>query len=271
MGGIVIAQPTALSSEVYHMMDRFVGQIHDILGIYPFMQGDAQGSPQTYRGTMAIDEFGFRRIKSKLEDIYCALARAGKVWLDLAQQLYTQQKVTRIIMPDGKDAAEYINHIQFDDYGLPIARINDITVGQYDVIIQAGSTLPSDRWAMLEAYKEMYQLGLVDQQAVLKRAEIPDSDQILERTAIINQLQQQLAAYEEEIKKLRGDLQTAEREEATARQKAELEKFKSSLRSTDADYRKSAQLFDESLNLQLKEQAIEAKLAQQNQSLQPQE
>ena len=49
---------------------------------------------------------------------------------------------------------------------------------------------------------------------------------------MIGQLQQKVQQQEEQIKKLSGDLQTREREVYHAKQKAELEKFKSGLDST---------------------------------------
>jgi hypothetical protein len=193
-------------------------------------------------------------MKSKMEDIYVSLARLGSIWLDMAQSLYTEEKVARIIQPDGSVDEQTINTMQYDDFGQFIGRINDITVGHYDVIIQAGSTLPSDRWAMLNEYKELYTLGLVDQLSVLKRAEIPDADGILERAGQMQQMQQTIAAMEEEIKNLKGDLQTAQREEMNARQKAELANFKAGLKETEADFRKSAQVFDMTLQKEREKQ-----------------
>jgi hypothetical protein len=49
-----------------------------------------------------------------------------------------------------------------------IEKINDITVGKYDIIVVSGSTLPSNRWARFEYYMELYKSGLIDQTEVLK-------------------------------------------------------------------------------------------------------
>lgn len=255
-GGITIASPPPLPAELYTNMDRFIQMMERIMGVFSASQGDPTNAPSTFKGTMAIDEFGARRMKSKMDDLYTSLARLGKVCLDLAQDTYTEEKMVRLFQPDGAVQEANINVVQYDDYGLPIARINDITVGEYDVTVIAGSTLPSNRWAMLQEYRELYQLGLVDQVAVLKRAEIPDADQILERSGQIAQMQQLIAQQEEMIKDLKGDLQTATREETNARQKAELEKFKANLKSTESDFRKSAQVFD--IQLQADRQVAKA-------------
>ena len=46
-----------------------------ILGIHPLQHGDPSAAPTTYKGTVAIDEYAQRRIKSKLDDIDEALNR----------------------------------------------------------------------------------------------------------------------------------------------------------------------------------------------------
>ena len=51
----------------------------------------------------------------------------------------------------------------------------------------------------------------------------------MQRRDIVQQLQQQLASAEEQIKNLSGDLQTAHRESISARKRTEVEKFKSNL------------------------------------------
>ncbi len=75
-------------------------------------------------------------------------------------------------------------------------------------------------------YLEAYKLNLVDDVEVLKKTEIFDKEGVLKRKGMIMQLQGQLQGATEQIKKLEGDLQTADREVRHSRQKAELEKFK---------------------------------------------
>lgn len=264
-GGIVIASPAPLPNELYTNMDRALQMMERIVGVFSTMQGDPSTAPATFKGTMAIDEFGARRMKSKMDDLYGALARLGQVYLDLAQATFTQEKMIRLFQPDGSVSEETLNVMQYDDYGLQIGRINDITVGRYDVMIQAGSTLPSNRWAMLEEYKELFTLGLVDQVAVLKRAEIPDAEQILQRAGQMQQMQQMMQQMEEEIKNLKGDLQTAERAEINSRKRVEVEKHKANLKNTEANFAKSAEIFDAQLNMEIeKQKAIQQQVQKTN-------
>jgi hypothetical protein len=76
---------------------------------------------------------------------------------------------------------------------------------------------------------EAYQAGLIDRVEALKKTEIFDKEGVLQRTDEVSKLQGMLAQAQEQLKKLSGDLQTADRESVAARKRTEVEKFKSQL------------------------------------------
>ena len=193
------------------------------------MMGNTAAAPQTYKATISLDEFGQRKMKSKLADIEAALTRVAKVAIPLMQQLYTTQKIFRVIQPNNSLNEMVINKKLVDDKTGEIQVVNDITVGKYDVVYVSGSTLPTNRYAELEFYMDAYSKGLIDRQEVLKKTEVFDMEGVLERIDVINQLQQQLKGLEEQNKQLQGDLQTRDREAVNLRKKVEVEKFKSGL------------------------------------------
>jgi len=78
-------------------------------------------------------------------------------------------------------------------------------------------------------YLDAYKLGLVDDVEVLKKSEIFDKEGVLQRKGQMAQMQQYISQLEGQVKKLSGDLQTAERETVGARKRVETEKFKTQL------------------------------------------
>jgi hypothetical protein len=76
---------------------------------------------------------------------------------------------------------------------------------------------------------DAYQKGIIDRQEVLKKTEVFDIEGVMQRTDIIAKLQQQLKAAGQQIKKLKGDLQTRDRESVNLKKKVEVEKFKTGL------------------------------------------
>ena len=228
-GAPMPVQPTPLPNELYQNELTAKNDIDHALGLYEMMMGNSQAAPQTYKATISIDEFGQRKMKSKLADIETSLTRAGQVAIPLIQQLYTTEKIFRIVQPNNSMNKYIINKRLVDDKTGEIKIMNDITIGKYDVIVVSGSTLPSNRYAELEFYMDAYQKGIIDRQEVLKKTEVFDMEGVMQRTDMIAQLQQALQQSQEETKRLKGDLQTRDREAVNLRKKVEVEKFKGDL------------------------------------------
>jgi hypothetical protein len=228
-GAPMPVQPTPLPNELYQNENTAKSDIDHALGLYEMMMGNSQAAPQTYKATISIDEFGQRKMKSKLADIEAALTRIGQIAVPLMQQLYTSEKVFRVIQPNNSINKYVINKKLVDDKTGEIKIFNDIGIGKYDIIVVSGSTLPSNRYAELEFYMDAFSKGLIDRQEVLKKTEVFDMEGVLERTDQVAKLQQQAQAQGEEIKKLKGDLQSRDREAVNLRKRIEVEKFKTEL------------------------------------------
>ena len=247
-GAPMPVQPTPLPNELYQNELTAKNDIDHALGLYEMMMGNAQAAPQTYKATISIDEFGQRKMKSKLADVESALKRVGEVAIPLMQQLYTSQKIFRVVQPNNSMTDYVVNKRLVDDKTGEIKVMNDITVGKYDVIVVTGSTLPSNRYAELEFYMDAYQKGLIDRQEVLKKTEVFDMEGVLQRIDMIQQLQQQVEQQEGEIKRLKGDMQTRDREAINLRKKVEVEKFKSDLDQVSNKAKAAGTLYEKRLD-----------------------
>ena len=236
-------------------------------GIFELMQGSGMNSPSTYRGTLVVDEFGQRRIKSRRDDIENFLNQCAKVAVPLMQQIYTEEKVIRLVQPNGLEKEQRFNFFKEMDNG-DVMRFHDVTLGRYDVKVVSGSTLPTNRMAMLNTYMQMYQAGLIDQVEVLKKSELVDIDGVLQRSGQAVQMQQQMNMLQEELKKVKGDLQTATREELHAKKRLEVEKFSSDLdkisnRAESATQLYKARIADVENNLMNSVSSVEKDLAEE--------
>ena len=247
-GAPMPVQPTPLPNELYQNELTAKNDIDHALGLYEMMMGNSQAAPQTYKATISIDEFGQRKMKSKLADIEAALTRAGQVAIPLMQQLYTSQKIFKVVQPNNSLSEYVINKRLVDDKTGEIEVINDVTVGKYDVIVVSGSTLPSNRYAELEFYMDAYQKGIIDRQEVLKKTEVFDMEGVMQRTDMIEKLQQALQQSQDENKRLKGDLQTRDREAVNLRKKVEVEKFKGDLNQVSEKAKAAGTVFEKRLD-----------------------
>ena len=166
------------------------------------MQGNAQAA-HTYKATVSLDEFGQRKIKSKLQDIETGLVRLAKGRYSINATTVSSRKVIRIVQPNNSLSEIAINKKLYDDKTGEVSVINDISRGSFDVVVVTGSTLPTNRYAQLEMYMDAYEKGIIDKKEVLKKTEVFDMEGILERTDLVGQLQGQVKTQQEEIKKLK--------------------------------------------------------------------
>ena len=137
-GAPLPVQPTPLPNELYQNEQAAKNDIDHALGLYEMMMGNSQNAPQTYKATISIDEFGQRKMKSKLADIEACLTRVATVAIPLMQQLYTSEKVFRVQNPNNSMSEYIVNKRLVDDKTGEIQVFNDITVGKYDIIVVTG-------------------------------------------------------------------------------------------------------------------------------------
>lgn len=247
LGTPIVSGPTPLAGDVFAVLNGAKQSAWDILGIYPMSQGDPGQAPATYKGTVAIDEYGQRRLKSKKDDIEAALNHLGRVVCQMIQRVYTQHKVIRLLRPNNEQKELVINGLYSDPTTGLVQKINDITVGEYDLVFVAGSTLPVNRWARLEYYLGLFDRGIIDNVEVLKQTEVVDMAGVLERVDKVSKLSQQLQAMDQKVQELEASLKTADSQVVQAKKQVEIEKFKADLAVMKAEAKKATALYGERL------------------------
>ena len=228
--------PTPLASEFYRLIEQAECYVDFVFGLPEMMHGFSEKAPETVRGTERMLMLGSERPKSKLRDIEFGVNIVGRVMYAFSKGHYTFQKIFRLIQPNNN-----INEVSVNLYTDMTETVMDIAkdrnnIGQHDIRIEPGSTLPTSKWAEYGVYFEAYQAGLVDRTEVLKKnPEIFDKESILSRMSEIAQLQQANEQLQQQVKELRGDLQTAQRESVQDKKRVAVEKFKRDLAGVRAD------------------------------------
>lgn len=237
--------PQPLAGEFYHLIDRVEHYIDLNFGIPELMQGFKEKAPDTVRGTAMLSEMGESRGRSKLKDIEGSLNQLGRCIYNIAKGHYKFQKTFRIVQPNN-DLTEFaVNNRLYDDKTNELQTIdNDISLGQHDVRIISGSTLPSNKIAEYNMYLDAYKLGLIDDVEVLKKTEIYDKEGVLQRKGMMAKMQSHIQQLEGQVKELTGDLQTADREAVHAKKQVITEKFKTDLNeiASDAKYKERVKI-----------------------------
>jgi hypothetical protein len=227
LGAPVLWQPISLSAELYNNIEKKDKQIQSILGVWDFQSGDATAAPDTYKGTLTIDEMGQRRVRLKKDKIEGMINQLFWWVTDMIPRVYTERKMIKIVEPNHRKMKEVVfNEPVYDGSGTLKTLKNDLVNNRYDIICLSGSMMPTNRIGQMQLLLEMKDRQvLMNNRPILERLDLPNLDQIIEEEDIITRLQQQLGQMQEEIKGLKGDLQTAQRGEVEANKKVAVKDF----------------------------------------------
>lgn len=243
-GQPVPVAPLPMPNELYQNEQMAKNDIDHQLGLYESMAGNAAAAPDTYRGIMMLDEFGQRRIKVKQAIIEQALQELGRAIIAFIQEFYVAEKQIRILQPNNSMTEYAVNRRLYDDYGQVVGTLNDVAVGKYDVLVISGSTLPSNRYAQLEFYRDMYKDQIIDRVEVLKKTDVFDIEGVLQRIDTIEQLTAQLEQAQEQISNLQGDIQTRERELFHSNMRLAVNQEQMKARESALEQRKATELYN---------------------------
>ena len=211
--------PAPINNAFYTVVQEGKADAEYISGVPSAMMGFAQDQAETYRGLLANDEFGTRRLKAWMGSVVePALEHLGRCFQMQAQKHYTIEKVFRIVQPEaGQSPQEQekeirINIQMYNDYGNAIGKFKDYSSARFDIRVVAGATMPVNRWALVEEYFKWFQAGLIDDVAMLAETDIRNKKQVLERKSMYSQLQGQVSSMEEAMKEREGTIETLERQ-----------------------------------------------------------
>ena len=115
-----------------------------------------------------------------------SIKQTGKIILDLIPKIYDTQRVMRIIGVDGKPDMTTLNELQATGEVL-----NNVTVGEYDVVMDTGPGYNSKRQEAVEAMMPMMAQNEIFQVAgdlLFRNMDFPGADTIADRLAAMNPL-----------------------------------------------------------------------------------
>jgi len=152
-----------------------------------------------------------------------SIRHVGKIVLQWIPKIYDTQRVMRIIGDDGRHELVTLNQHAQDQQGV-MRVLNDVTVGEYDVVMETGPGFNSKRQeavdAMLPLLSASPELFQVAGDLVFRNMDFPGADVIADRLAASNpmaqinpksdippQVQMQLAQSQKQLQVMQQQLQ----------------------------------------------------------------
>ena len=214
-------QPEAPPAGIMAAADGVNSDMQAILGIFdPNQMATGNISGKALNGQQQqIDLTNFHYY----DNLTRSIKHTARIILDLVPKIYDQARVMRIIGDDGKPDLVEINKLQTDEQGVQKI-LNDVTVGEYDVVMDTGPGYNSKR---IEAVNSMMPMLSADPNLmnvagdlIFRNMDFPGADTIADRLAASNplaqiddkspvppQVQMQLAQSKKTIQDLQQQLQ----------------------------------------------------------------
>jgi hypothetical protein len=214
-------QPEAPPAGIITAADGINADMQAVLGIFdPNQMATGNISGKALNGQQQqIDLTNFHYY----DNLTRSIKHTAKIILDLVPKIYDQARVMRIIGDDGKPDLVDINKRQSDEQGV-MTILNDVTVGEYDVVMDTGPGYNSKR---IEAVNSMMPMLSADPNLmnvagdlIFRNMDFPGADIIADRLAAANplaqiddkspvppQVQMQLAQSKKTIEELQQQLQ----------------------------------------------------------------
>lgn len=163
-----------------------------------------------------------------------SIRHTGKIILDLIPHYYDTQRVIRIIGEDGVPDSVTINQKQMNEQGIITETLNDVTVGEYDIVIDTGPGYQTKREEAAENMLGLLGTPLGEKVAmtaddiIMRQFDWPGADQIADRLAAANPIamaeKQMPANLPDEVKTMIANLRGQNQQLQQQLQAAELDK-----------------------------------------------
>jgi len=214
-------QPEAPPTGITTALQGLNADLMAVVGIYdPSQLPQGMQSGKAIQGQqMQVDMVNYHYF----DNLTRSISHVGTIILDLVPKIYDTQRVMRIIGDDGKPDLVSINQPGADEQGIQKI-LNDVTVGQYDVVMDTGPGYNSKR---SEAVESMMTLLAADPNLmqtagdlIFRNMDFPGADVVADRLAAANpmaqiddkspippQVQMQLKANDAQMQQMQQEIQ----------------------------------------------------------------
>lgn len=165
--------PPPMPNYVQEMIGVLKSDIETISGIHDVTQGRKPGSISAASAIMALQEAAQARIRLKVKLMEATLTELGLAWFLKARQFWKTNRWVRKV-----DLQNNMSFVEMTPEKLQI---------DVDFVMVAGSTMPTNKNAMLDLMIRLAQTGaedglpMVDRETVLQYTNVPDKQKIVKR------------------------------------------------------------------------------------------
>lgn len=149
--------PPDVPAAALSMINICSSDIMDTIGMYQASLGQ-ESNERSGRAIIARQKAGDAATYTFVDNFTRAIVYTGKILIDMMPKVYDNERVVRIRGEEGQEGANlFLNKTIQDPATLEIITINDLSVGEYDLISVAGPSYESKRQEMAASMLDFIQ------------------------------------------------------------------------------------------------------------------
>jgi len=181
-------QPPGMPAYVVNAVESYKNDMEQVSGIFDTLKGNSETGVYTAQGILALQEAGQARIRLKVKLMELTLGKLGQMWFSRMKQFWKGDKWIRITRSDGTYDIKKLN--------------TDALREEYDIRIMAGSTMATNRNAMLDLMIRLAQTQMPDGQALVDREAVVEFLPQEVKTSLLRRSQESSNTFEQQLQEL---------------------------------------------------------------------
>lgn len=170
--------PDSPSAALLADLQMAAGDLERITGIHPAQLG-MEGQEKSGRAIMARQRQGDTGTFVYRDNLATAVEHCARILVDLIPKIYDTQRIVRTLGEDGAEKMVQLNQQQPDG-----KRLNDPSIGRYDVVASSGPSWSTKREEAAEAMMEliaMPQVQAAGGDLLVKNLDFPGAEELSKR------------------------------------------------------------------------------------------
>lgn len=176
-------QPAMVDVGFANFCNDMTGMIKSTIGMYENSLSQ-RGNETSGRAIIAKEKQGDNATFHLIDNLAKAIALTGRILVECIPHYYDSQRIVHIIGNDDIRKMVTINQTSVDG-ALNAIRLNDVTVGEYAVVVESGPSYATKRQEtsdkMLSLVNSFPPIAQVAADLIVKSMDVEDADQIADR------------------------------------------------------------------------------------------
>ncbi|MBU8770327.1 portal protein [Cytobacillus oceanisediminis] len=172
-----------------------------VSGIHDVTQGKAPSGVTAASAILALQESANQRVRLLGRTLEAGLKEIGELIIELVREFYQEERFIRILGDDYKatfisfKSDELKNVKEFQEFNPESGELENQTIEidpDFDVRVEVGSSMQYSKAFLYEQAKELFQMQVIDDQALLETIRFPKAEEVLDRKQQMMQQQQMM-------------------------------------------------------------------------------